>query len=546
MHHNYYLSPLAVALALGIASPARAAEPMPLQKASLEQVKQKFSLTQGVAVAKDSLRFVSEHTDTNKVTHVRMQQQYVGFPVYGGYAIMHSMHTVKSLANAQSNVAMNGVVYQGLQTELGQPDASFVSNADAALQQFKAKYVGKDVSDEKVIPMVYIDAQHKAHWAYKVSVLVVHKDKIPERPTAIIDAKTKQPFVQWNDIKTQNRDSVSGSGFGGNTKTGFIQYGTDLPYLDLTRDAENGLCFMENADVKVIDMGHKYSSRSRAMKFNCQTNDANIYLTGYKGDGYDRENGAASPTNDALYSGHVIHHMYHDWYDTNALSNADGSAMQLVMRVHYGEGYENAYWDGQQMTFGDGDTMMYPLVSLGVAAHEISHGFTEQHSNLEYYGQSGGMNEAFSDMAAQAAEYYSVKKSTWQIGGEIMKEDSGYDALRYMDKPSRDGESIDTADEYYGGLDVHYSSGVYNHLFYILANQPNWNTRLAFDVMVKANMDYWTPYSSFDEGGEGLVSAINDLVAADPNHQTFPATALCDVKKSLNEVKIATNMDGCN
>ncbi|VEB39496.1 zinc metalloprotease ProA [Legionella cherrii] len=546
MHHNYYLSPLAVALALGIASPARAAEPMPLQKASLEQVKQKFSLTQGVAVAKDSLRFVSEHTDMNKVTHVRMQQQYVGFPVYGGYAIMHSMHTVKSLANAQSNVAMNGVVYQGLQTELGQPDASFVSNADAALQQFKAKYVGKDVSDEKVIPMVYIDAQHKAHWAYKVSVLVVHKDKIPERPTAIIDAKTKQPFVQWNDIKTQSRDSVSGSGFGGNNKTGFIQYGSDLPYLDLTRDAENGICFMENADVKVIDMGHKYSSRSRAMKFNCQNNDANIYLTGYKGDGYDRENGAASPTNDALYSGHVIHHMYHDWYDTNALSNADGSAMQLVMRVHYGEGYENAYWDGQQMTFGDGDTMMYPLVSLGVAAHEISHGFTEQHSNLEYYGQSGGMNEAFSDMAAQAAEYYSVKKSTWQIGGEIMKEDSGYDALRYMDKPSRDGESIDTADEYYGGLDVHYSSGVYNHLFYILANQPNWNTRLAFDVMVKANMDYWTPYSNFDEGGEGLVSAINDLVAADPNHETFPATALCDVKKSLNEVKIATNMDGCN
>ncbi|CAM2742430.1 zinc metalloproteinase precursor [Legionella steigerwaltii] len=545
MHHNYYLSPLAVALALGIASSARAAEPMPLQKASLGQVKQKFSLTQGVSVAKDSLRFVSEHTDGNKVTHVRMQQQYVGFPVYGGYAIMHSMHTVKSLSNAQSNVAMNGVIYQGLQTELGQPDASFVKNADAALQQFKAKYAGKDVRDEKVVPMVYIDAQHKAHWAYKVSALVVHTDKIPERPTAIIDAKTNQPFVQWNDIKTQNRDSVNGSGFGGNNKVGFIQYGTDLPYLDLTRDGANELCFMENADVKVIDMGHKYSSRSRAMKFNCPTNDANIYLTGYKGDGYDKDNGAASPTNDALYSGHVIHHMYQDWYDTHALSNPDGSAMQLVMRVHYGEGYENAYWDGQQMTFGDGDTMMYPLVSLGVAAHEISHGFTEQHSNLEYYGQSGGMNEAFSDMAAQAAEYYSVKKSTWQIGGEIMKEDSGYDALRYMDKPSRDGESIDTADEYYGGLDVHYSSGVYNHLFYILANQPNWNTRLAFDVMVKANMDYWTPYSNFDEGGEGMVSAINDLVAGDPNHQAFPATAVCDVKKSLNEVKIVTNMDGC-
>ncbi|KTC90967.1 M4 family metallopeptidase [Fluoribacter dumoffii] len=546
MHHNYYLSPLAVALALGIASSARAAEPMPLQKASLNQVKQKFALTiQGISAAKDSLQFVSEHTDVNKVTHVRMQQQYVGFPVYGGYAIMHSMHTVKSLGKAQENVSMNGVVYQGLQTELGQPDASFVKNADTALELFKAKYAGKEVSEGKVIPMVYIDSQHKAHWAYKVSALVTHKDKIPERPTAIIDAKTNQAFVQWNDIKTQSRDVVKGSGFGGNNKIGFIQYGSDLPYLDITRDSHLSSCFMENSAVKVIDMDHKYSSRSRAMKFNCSANDAGIYLTGYKGDGYDKENGAASPTNDALYAGHVIHYMYQDWYNTNALSNADGSPMKLVMRVHYGEGYENAYWDGQQMTFGDGDTMMYPLVSLGVAAHEISHGFTEQHSNLEYYGQSGGMNEAFSDMAAQAAEYYSVNKSTWQIGGEIMKEDSGYDALRYMDLPSRDGESIDTADEYYGGLDVHYSSGVYNHLFYIMANQPSWNTRLAFDVMVKANMDYWTPYSNFDEGGEGLVSAINDLVAADPNHVRYPATAVCDVKKSLNEVKIVTNMDGC-
>ena len=179
------------------------------------------------------------------------------------------------------------------------------------------------------------------------------------------------------------------------------------------------------------------------------------------------------------------------------------------------------------MTFGDGDTMMYPLVSLGVGAHEISHGFTEQHSNLEYYGQSGGMNEAFSDMAAQAAEYYSTGKNSWSIGGEIMKEDSGYDALRYMDLPSRDGESIDSADEYYGGLDVHYSSGVYNHLFYILASKPNWNARLAFDVMAKANMDYWTPYSTFDDGGCGIISAASDL-----------GYSLDDIKSSLKEVAI--------
>ncbi|KTD05996.1 zinc metalloproteinase precursor [Legionella gratiana] len=530
MHHNYYLSPLAVALALGMVSPAKAADPILLQNASFSEVKQKFALsTQGVVVAKDSLSFISEHTDRNQVTHVRMQQKYVGFPVYGGYAIMHSMNTSKSLAATQSNVEMNGVVYQGLQTELGQPDASFVQNANTVLQQFKAKYSDNDISDEKVTPMVYIDAQHKAHWAYKVSVFIRHQDKIPERPTAIIDAQTNQPFVQWNDIKTA-RDSVRGAGFGGNRKINYSQFGVDLPYLELTRDADTAMCFMENTNVKVIDMKHRYSAPSTAMKFACPSNDANIYLTGYKGDGYDKDNGAASPTNDALYAGQVIKHMYADWYNVDALSNPDGSSMQLVMRVHYGDHYENAYWDGEQMTFGCGDMMMYPLVSLGVGAHEISHGFTEQHSSLEYYGQSGGMNESFSDMAAQAAEYYSVGKSSWQIGGEIMKETSGYDALRYMDKPSRDGESIDSADEYYSGLDVHYSSGVYNHLFYILANQPDWNARKAFDVMVKANMDYWTPYSNFDEGGCGVLSAAKDL-----------GYSVNDVKSSLKAVAINVN-----
>ena len=93
MHHNYYLSPLAVALALGIASPVRAAEPMPLNQASIAQLKQKFSLaTQGASVTTDSLSFVREHTDRNKMTHVRMQQQYAGFPVHGGYAILHSAY----------------------------------------------------------------------------------------------------------------------------------------------------------------------------------------------------------------------------------------------------------------------------------------------------------------------------------------------------------------------------------------------------------------------------------------------------------------------
>lgn len=539
MHPNYYLSPLAIAVALGLASPVKAAEPMPLHKASIAELKQKFQLSlpgvsKGITVSNDSLQFVKQHTDKNSVTHVRMQQQYAGFPVFGGYAIMHSKNTAKTLAVAKSNVQMNGIVYKGLQVELGQPKESFVKNAAIALKQFKAQYDNEDLSEEQVTPMVYLDEKHQAHWAYKVTVFVTYKDQIPARPTAIVDAETYKPFVQWNDVKTE-LTPASGRGFGGNHKIGEYEFGKDLRLLELTRDTAAEMCFMENTDVKVVNMAHKYNSKNKAMQFSCKTipgNQSNIYMTGYAGDGYDKDNGAASPTNDALYAGYVIKHMYHDWYGIEVLTKSDGTPMQLVMRVHYGAGYENAYWDGKQMTFGDGESMMYPLVSLGVGGHEISHGFTEQHSGLEYFGQSGGMNEAFSDMAAQAAEYYSVGKSSWQIGPEIMKETSGYEALRYMDKPSRDGSSIDVADDYYGGLDVHYSSGVFNHLFYILANQPNWNIRMAFDVMVKANMDYWTPYSTFDEGGCGMLHAAKDL-----------GFSLDDVKTSLSEVTI--NYQSC-
>lgn len=517
MQQKFYLTSLATSLALTMAISVEAATPMPLQKMPLSTLQHHFQLgLPGVkqvlrAPSPDVLQFVNQHTDKNKMAHVRMQQQYEGFVVFGGYAIIHSQQTSSDVLAIQEDVEMNGVIYQGLQSELGKPSATFIANGALALQQFKAPYTNKIVSEEQVTPMVYIDEQHKAHWAYKVSIFVKHDDQIPERPTAIIDALTYQPFVEWNDVKTAVT-TVKGMGFGGNDKVGKIVYGTELPWLELTR--EDNKCYMQNTDVKIVNMKHKYDSNNQPMAFTCKINkknSGNVFWTGSKGDGYDRENGAFSPTNDALYAGHVIKHMYQEWYNVPVLKNADDSAMQLVMRVHYGKGYENAYWDGEQMTFGDGDTMMYPLVSLGVGAHEISHGFTEQHAGLEYYGQSGGMNESFSDMAAQAAEFYSSGKNTWMIGSDIMKSASGVDALRYMDMPSKDGESIDSADEYTSHLDVHHSSGVYNRLYYLMSTHANWNAHKAFDVMIKANMDYWTPYSNFTSGACGILSAAKDL-----------------------------------
>ena len=534
MKKHFYLSPVMLGLIMTMSTSSNAAESVSLSTIPFTQLKQAFQFDLPGIVntqqrLRDSLQFVSQHQDAQHISHVRIQQHYLGFPVFGGYGILHSKASFATLLQDKQAVNMTGKIFRGLETELGQPDASFLERGALALEQFKATYKQDLISEEQVMPMVYIDEMQRAFWAYKISFRVTPQDGIPMQPTAIVDAKTSAPFIEWDDIKTIH-SIVNGKGYGGNQHIGLYQYGVDLPFLMMSRDDKTGLCYLENKQVRVVDMNQDYYASSTPVQFACYTN-ATDYWTGYLGDGYDQINGAYSPSNDALYTGTMIHQMYYDWYGIHVLMQKNNPKL-LVMRVHYGKGYENAFWDGKQMTFGDGDRQMHPLVSLSVGAHEISHGFTEQHADLNYVGQSGGMNESFSDMAAQAAEYYAKGESSWTIGSEIIKNGSGYNALRYMDKPSRDGQSIDSASQYRKGMNVHFSSGVYNRLFYLLANQSGWNVRTAFHVMLKANMDYWTPYSTFDEGACGVLRATRDLNLSE-----------MDVKRSLDDVAI--NYQNC-
>jgi vibriolysin len=244
---------------------------------------------------------------------------------------------------------------------------------------------------------------------------------------------------------------------------------------------------MSSTDVKTVNLNHS-TSGSTAYSYTCPENT------------HKTINGAFSPLNDAQYFGQVVFDMFNDWVGSPPLT------FQLTMRVHYSNSYENAFWDGSAMTFGDGATTFYPLVSLDVSSHEVAHGFTEQNSSLVYSGMSGGMNEAFSDMAGEAAESYMHGSNDWQVGADIFK---GSGALRYMNNPPLDGSSIDHADQY-SGQDVHYTSGVFNKAFYLLATTTGWNTRTAFEVMALANQTYWTANSTYDEGGCGVYNATAD------------------------------------
>lgn len=502
---------------IALSTSAMAAESVLVQQTTWQQLKKEFFVDLGIKSHQmlkqedngNTLKLLRAHTDKNKVTHYRLEQQYEGIPVMGGYLILHTKDVGSTLLYSDASIKMNGKVYEKLKNDLDKKPADLEANGEKALAHFVKSFKAQDMGEKTVKPVIYVDKQNRAHWAYQVTVFV-HSAKMPSKPAAIIDAKTFKPFVTWNDLKT-SRQSASGMGHGGNQKVGELTYGKDYPLLEITRSSFSRTCYLENEDVRVVNMENHSFGSSKPMKFSCKKGKNGIYWTGKKGDGYDKVNGAFSPSNDALYAGYVIKHLYKDWYDVEVLHNSDDSPMKLIMRVHYGEDYENAYWDGKQMTFGDGDQTMYPLVSLGVGAHEVSHGFTEQHSDLTYYAQSGGLNESFSDMAAMAAEYYANGKADWMIGADIMKPESGADALRYMDQPSKDGMSIDSAKDYTDDLDVHFSSGVYNRLYYLMSTQTGWDPRKAFDVMVKANMDYWTPDATFDTAACGVLSAAADL-----------------------------------
>jgi len=138
-------------------------------------------------------------------------------------------------------------------------------------------------------------------------------------------------------------------------------------------------------------------------------------------------------------------------------------------RTHYGNGYNNAFWDGTQMTYGDGTGNTRPLTSIDVAAHEMSHGVTENTAGLVYSGDAGGLNEATSDIFGTAVEWYANSASDpgdYLIGEKININGNGT-PLRYMDKPSKDGASQDCWTTSTKNLDPHYSSGPLNHWFFL-------------------------------------------------------------------------------
>ena len=184
------------------------------------------------------------------------------------------------------------------------------------------------------------------------------------------------------------------------------------------------------------------------------------------------------------YAG-ATYDFYRKLFNRNSL---DDHGMTLVSSVHLGRGYNNAFWNGEQMAYGDGDGVVFIRFtrSLDVVGHELSHGVVTHTSNLEYRNESGALNEHFADVFGSLVKQWKKKqtaaKADWLIGPDIMGPGTQARALRtfkdelaYEDDPNlgTDPQPKHLKNKFRGTSDsggVHINSGIPNHAFFLVAN----------------------------------------------------------------------------
>ncbi|UTH72933.1 M4 family metallopeptidase [Chromobacterium sp. IIBBL 290-4] len=396
----------------------------------------------------------------------RYQQFYQGVPVWG--------EAVTEEKQPGQPATLIGNYIAGIEADLATVRPT-VSSAAALAQAKSLAANGYPTRNEKIELAIRLGESGSAQLVYLVS-FVVEGAAGADRPSFIIDANSGQVLKRWNGMA-----HAEAGGPGGNGYTGKYFYGKDYGPLIVTSD-----CKMDSGAVATINMNGGTNGGS-VFKFPCPTNN------------FGEVNGAFSPLNDAHFFANALVNMHKDWFGGNLMSG------KLQVRVHYGRNYANLFWDGRSISIGDGiPGVTYPLAVLDLIAHEAHHAFTEQNSGLVYSGQSGGINEAFSDMAGEAAEFYLRGKNDWLVGREAFRKEY---ASRYFADPGKDGRSISHAKDYQDGMDVHFASGVYNKAFYLLATRPSWNTRKAFEVFADANRLYWTASATFNSAACGVIKA---------------------------------------
>lgn len=474
----------------------------------------------------DGLRALTTETDRLGFTHEKFQQYYKGIKVEHATYTAHSRRgTLESLSGKFERV--------------GELSITPALAADAALRRALAfvgakKYMWDAENDASLRPqgeLVIVNRHRNLPPGQETGAPVlawkfnVYAAQPLSRAYIYVDARTGEVVLSDAIIKHAAVTGTFATRYSGAQSSTTESINGSYRLRDATR----------GGGVQTFD-AKRGSSYTAAVDFL----DADNSWTEYDNANFD---------NAALDAHWGAQTVFDYWKNVQGRNSYDNAGAAIKSYVHFddtpgdGVGYENAFWNGQVMTYGDGATRFKPLTCLDVCAHEIGHAICQNTANLVYANESGGLNEGFSDIWGAVVENYKAPgKPTWLIGEDIVKSTS-YTCLRSMSNPGG-AEALSRCPSYYKGNlwkasvtnpdpklndngGVHTNSGVLNYWFYLLSAGKSGTNEAgnaysvaslgigaAANIAYRTESVYLTANSTFANARTYSIQAATDLYGA--------------------------------
>ncbi|MDR6779751.1 Zn-dependent metalloprotease [Paenibacillus peoriae] len=509
---------------------------------------------------REQFRIVDRTSDKSGVSHYRLKQYVNGIPVYGAEQTIHvgKSGEVTSYLGAVVTEDQQAEATQGTTPKISASEAVYTAYKEAAAR-IEALPTSDDTISKDVEEQSSVSKDTYAEASNNEKTLSTDKDELSlDKASALKDSKIEAVEAEKSSIaKIANLQPEVDP----KADLYFYPKGDDLQLVYVTEvnvlepaplrtryiiDANDGSIVFQ------YDIINEATGTGKGV-----LGDTKSFTTTASGSSYQlkdttRGNGVVTYTasnrqsipgtiltdadnvwNDpAGVDAHTYAAKTYDYYKAKFGRNSiDGRGLQLRSTVHYGSRYNNAFWNGSQMTYGDGDGSTFIAFSgdPDVVGHELTHGVTEYTSNLEYYGESGALNEAFSDVIGN-----DIQRKNWLVGDDIYTPNIAGDALRSMSNPTLYDQPDHYSNLYTGSSDnggVHTNSGIINKAYYLLAQGGTFHgvtvngigRDAAVQIYYSAFTNYLTSSSDFSNARAAVIQAAKDQYGANSAEATAAA-----------------------
>jgi bacillolysin len=395
---------------------------------------------------------ISSETDKMGMTHYRYRQMSGNVPLKFGTWMVHAL--------GEQVVSMNGKLYDQVPAFASAPMSDEQALTKALDYIGAAVYLWENEADEEAIKIMTGDPEASYYPTGELYGIAPY-DQLSSESLVLtwrFNVYAAEPLSrQWIYVDANSGDIVQTTNL--------------IHHTDSNGTAETGYSGLQ--EIMTDYSGSQFRLRESGRGDGIHTFNMNNQTSGSGVDFFHPDNHWDTNTiqifgTDAHWGAEMTYDFYANHFNRNSIDN---NGFTLISRVHYGTNYGNAFWDGSQMTYGDGSNGNTPFTALDVAGHEITHGLTTFTANLIYQAESGALNESFSDIFAAAIERdaLGVNSGEWLIG-----EDLNF-LIRNMSDPNALGDPDTYFGTYWASLTggdnggVHTNSGVQNFWFYLLS-----------------------------------------------------------------------------